>query len=238
MRRLQVKHVLLTYAQCGELDPFKIVDHLGDLGAECIVGRENHADGGVHLHCFATFEEKFRTSNDRWADVDGCHPNAQPCKTTPEKMYDYAIKDGDVVAGGLERPSGVRDGEPASKWGLILNASTRDEFFALVKELDPRSLGYAHGSVMRCADWLFPTVREPYITPANISFDTSDFPELDDWVRTHLRSTVEGKLETSSIVPVTTGGLPHPSGVARHLAREPSPQWFEGDRFGKDTRVF
>lgn len=206
MRRFQFKHVLLTYAQCGELDPFKVVEHLGDLGAECIVGREDHADGGVHLHCFATFEEKFRTRDERWADVEGCHPNAQPCKTTPEKMYDYAIKDGEVVAGGLGRPSGVRDGENGSKWGQILNAGSRDEFFALVQELDPRALGYAHASVMRCADWLFPVVREPYVSPAGVSFDTSAFPELDDWVRDYLRGSVVGECSLSSIPPF--GGNP------------------------------
>lgn len=201
MRQFQAKHVLLTYAQCGELDPFKVVSHLGDLGAECIIGRENHADGGVHLHCFATFEEKFRTRNPRWADVEGCHPNCQPCKTTPEKMYDYAIKDGEVVAGGLERPSGIRDGENDSKWGRILLASTRDEFFALVKELDPRSLGYAHSSVMRCADWLFPPLRESYVTPTGITFDTTNFPELEQWVQTHLRESVVGKLKSGHIYP-------------------------------------
>lgn len=44
--RFAARFALLTYAQCGDLDPFAVNDHLGSLGAECIVGRENHGDGG------------------------------------------------------------------------------------------------------------------------------------------------------------------------------------------------
>ena len=99
--RFAARYGLLTYAQSGELDPFRVVNHLADLGAECIIGREDHADGGVHLHAFFMFERKFESRNVRVFDVDGCHPNIVRGYGTPEKGWDYATKDGDVVGGGL-----------------------------------------------------------------------------------------------------------------------------------------
>ena len=59
--RFAAQYGLLTYAQSGELDPFRVVDHLGNLGAECIIGRESHSDGGLHLHAFFMFERKFES---------------------------------------------------------------------------------------------------------------------------------------------------------------------------------
>ena len=96
------KYVLLTYAQCGDLDPWAVVDHLAELRAECIIGREAHADGGTHLHCFAHFDRKFRSRRANVFDVLGCHPNVSPTYTTPQAGWDYACKDGDIVAGGLQ----------------------------------------------------------------------------------------------------------------------------------------
>nr|QWY79444.1 MAG: replication-associated protein [Cressdnaviricota sp.] len=99
------RYLLLTYAQSNGLDEWDVSNHLSTLGAECIIAREDHADGGTHLHCFVDFNRKFRSRNIRIFDVGGFHPNVSPSRGTPEKGYDYAIKDGEVVAGGLARPA-------------------------------------------------------------------------------------------------------------------------------------
>ncbi|UJO02129.1 Rep [Bat associated gemykibivirus 1] len=93
--KFQARYVLLTYAQCGDLDPWVVSDHLSSLGAECIIGRENHSDGGIHLHAFVDFGKRFSTRNVQKFDVGGCHPNIEPSKGRPWAGYDYAIKDGD-----------------------------------------------------------------------------------------------------------------------------------------------
>nr|QJB18714.1 MAG: replication-associated protein [Genomoviridae sp.] len=182
--RFQAKYGLLTYPQCGDLDPWHIVDMLGDLGAECIVGRENHVDGGVHLHAFFMFERKFESRNVRVFDVDGCHPNVVPGYSTPHKGWTYATKDGDIVAGGLECP-GVREevSGASAKWARILLSESRDEFFEAVARLDPRALCINFGSLRAYADWRYRPTRDPYSTPDGLSFDTSEFPELDQWVQ-------------------------------------------------------
>ena len=196
--RFQARYVLVTYAQCGDLDPHEVVCLFSSLGAECIIGRENHRDEGVHLHAFVDFGRKYRTSNERAFDVNGCHPNITPSRGTPEKGYDYAIKDGDVVGGGLERPvrGGVHeDGDP---WRQICDAASRDEFWELVRELAPRALLTSFTSLRAYADWHYRPVRTPYTTPEGITFDLSGAEELSEWVRNNLSGDNVGKLSYTS----------------------------------------
>ena len=47
------RYALLTYAQCGDLCPFTIVDLLSTMGAECIIGREHHQDGEFTFMCLS-----------------------------------------------------------------------------------------------------------------------------------------------------------------------------------------
>lgn len=178
----KAKYGLLTYAQCGDLDPWAVSNHLSSLGAECIVGREDHEDGGVHLHCFFMFEGQFRSRNVRVFDVGGCHPNIVRGYGTPEKGWDYATKDGDVCAGGLERPSGKSHSGGSSAWSRIVMAESREEFFDLVEKLDPRSLCIHFGQLRTFADWRFRPEPTPYEHPPGLLLDTSRYPILDEWV--------------------------------------------------------
>lgn len=194
--RFQFRYALLTYAQCGDLDPFAVVYHLADLGFECIIGREDHSDGGTHLHAFIDHGTYFRRSGTHLFDVEGHHPNVQPCRRTPEQMWDYATKDGDIVAGGLERPSG--GGLPATGdvWAQLVDVEDRDEFFSLAQQLCPRNLLCSFTSFRAYADWRFAPEPEQYESPPGLVFDTSVAPELDEWVRDHLeghRPGVRGK---------------------------------------------
>lgn len=178
------RYVLVTYAQCGDLDPWRVVERFSSLGAECIVGREHHEDGGLHLHVFADFGRKFRSRKADVLDVDGRHPNLAPVKRTPAKAYDYAIKDGDVVAGGLERPleSGVGDGSSADKWARITQAEDRDEFWTLVHELDPKAAACSFNALSKYADWRFAEKPPEYEHNGGIKFVPGDADGRDDWV--------------------------------------------------------
>lgn len=49
------------------------MDHISTLGGECIVAREDHADGGTHLHVFCDFGRKFRSRKADVFDVDDHH---------------------------------------------------------------------------------------------------------------------------------------------------------------------
>lgn len=184
--RFQARYALLTYAQCGDLCGFAVNSHLGDLGAECIVGREVHADGGHHLHVFAQWERQFRSRRPDVFDVGGRHPNIVSHIKSPNKAYDYAIKDGDVVAGGLERPCGDRADSSSDKWGQIVDADTEDEFWCRVRQLDPKALCTSYPSLRKYADHAYAKVTEPYQSPAGIQFALGAVPELAEWTRSSL----------------------------------------------------
>lgn len=182
---VNARYVLLTYSQSGDLDPFRVVDHLSALGAECIIARENHKVRGVHLHAFVDFDRKFRSRNVRIFDVDNKHPNISPSRGTPEKGFDYAIKDGEVVAGGLERPQ-PRGGMSTGS-GSIRNlgplCESVDEFLGTFAELDFDQCVKSFTNARAFADWYFRPEPERYSNPSGAVF--SD-PELDgraEWLR-------------------------------------------------------
>nr|QWY79442.1 MAG: replication-associated protein [Cressdnaviricota sp.] len=179
------KYVLLTFAQCGDLDEWNVSDHLSALGAECIVAREVHpTTGGVHLHVFVDFGRKFRSRNVRVFDVDGRHPNVVPSRGTPEKGYDYAVKDGDVVAGGLERPrprGGMSSGAESIRNVAGLCESTT-EFLELFDEMDRGTLFKSFTNIRSYADWRFAPEPEPYVPPFGTEFSSGEFDGRDDWL--------------------------------------------------------
>lgn len=195
--RFAAKYGLLTYAQIGDRDidefGWKISDMLSGIGAECIVGAEYHADGGRHLHAFFMFERKFQSRNVRVFDLDGCHPNIVRGYSSPEEGAKYAIKDGDVIAGGLDISTlGASVSGTRNVWAEIILAETRDEFFEACARLAPRALLCSYTSLRCYADWKYREVPEPYSTPGGLSFDTSGVPELDQWVRESLGGSRTG----------------------------------------------
>lgn len=175
------RYVLLTYAQCGALDPWSVSDYLSTLGAECIVARENHVAGGTHLHAFVDFGKRFRSRRVDIFDVDGCHPNIVPSKGRPWGGWDYATKDGEIVAGGLARPSEHDPAGNVSTWGTIIGAESESEFWQLVEELAPKELCTQYGQLRKFADWRFAQEPERYVSPAGINFELGVVPELAAW---------------------------------------------------------
>lgn len=191
--KFEAKYGLLTYAQCQNLDPFRVVEHLGSLGAECIIGREDHDNGGTHLHAFFMFERKFATRDERCFDVDGRHPNVVRGYGTPEKGWDYATKDGNIVGGGLERPGGIRDNAHQNKWAEIIMAESRNEFFDRIATLDPRSLCINFGNLEKYADWRYRPNTEEYSHPRGISFPEENVHELNAWVDENIHGNLNGE---------------------------------------------
>ena len=189
--RFQNRYALLTYAQCGDLDPWAINNRLAELGAECIIAREEHADGGTHLHAFVDFGRKFSSRRSDIFDVGGHHPNISPSYGSPEKGFDYAIKDGDVVAGGLERPNGKTVSPSGDPWPTIVLAESRDQFFQLCLELAPRALCTSFPSLSKYADWKYRMDPVPYRHDPSYNFDLGRFPELLQWSHDSLNATGE-----------------------------------------------
>ena len=183
---VNARYVLFTYAQCGDLDPFEVSDHFTSLEAECIIGRESHEDGGTHLHVFVDFGRKFRTRRVDLFDVGGFHPNISASRGKPEEGYDYAIKEGDVVAGGLERPTPTGDRGSGIDWSILLSAGDRDECLRLARIHAPSLYWRSFNSLYAAATWYYTTPPEPYRHPEDFQFTLDEYPELDEWKQEHL----------------------------------------------------
>lgn len=179
------RYALITYPQCGSLDPWRVVDHFAEHRAECIVGRELHADGGIHLHVFVDFGRQFSSRTASVFDVGGCHPNIKKSRGTPEKGYDYAIKDGDVVAGGLGRPphsSGDGSRTAHTIWATITSAETSDRFWELCHELAPEHVARSFAGLSKYVEWKYRAVDEPYATPDGVWIDASASEGINEWI--------------------------------------------------------
>lgn len=196
------KYLLLTYAQVpNDIQPIfgdAVVSHLCSLSAECIVGRECHADGGIHFHVFVEFERPYTTRTTTAFDIHGRHPNIEKVTKTPWVAYDYATKDGDVVAGGCIRPaetgglSGIPGGDSGSNdWGWIIEAESRDEFLRRISTTKPRDLVCSFGQITRYADWKYAPAPVEYETPAQYQWRLDDHPELGHWVENELAGAIE-----------------------------------------------
>ena len=158
------------------------------MGAECIIGRESHHDGGTHLHVFFQFEEKRRLSGVHIFDVDGYHPNVVPGYSNPRKGWEYATKDGDIVCGGLGCPSDGSDieGKTDSKWAVIVASPDADTFWENVKSLD-RALCLSFTSLQAYASHRYRPDRNPYVHPRELLVDSREYPQLQEWVDNELR---------------------------------------------------
>lgn len=179
------RYALITYSQCGDLSPDRVGDLFQSLGAQLVIGRENHADGGIHLHCFVDFGRKRRFRRATVFDVEGRHPNIEKSRGTPEGGYDYAIKDGDIVFKSLDRPiqSGVGNSKTHEKWTEITSASDRESFWDLVHQLDPKSAATHFSTLQKYCDWKFAVKPASYESPGNISFVGGEIDGRADWLQ-------------------------------------------------------
>ncbi|AJC52529.1 replication-associated protein [bromus associated gemycircularvirus 1] len=180
---LHCRYALLTYAQCGELSADAVGEFLQGMGFSCVVGREDHQDGGVHLHCFVDFGRKRRFRRVDVFDVEGRHPNISPSKGTPAKGYDYAIKDGRIEYCSLDRPGPAEKSGTIEKWSRITSASDRESFWDLVHELDPKSAACCHTQLQKYCDWKFAVIPAKYEHPPGITFFGGDLDGRDDWLQ-------------------------------------------------------
>lgn len=192
------RYVLLTYPQCGELDGFAVMDMLSSLEAECIVAREQHSDGNNHIHAFVDFGRTFRSRRSDIFDVGGCHPNISPSRGRPGDGYDYATKDGDIICGGLERPdsSSKKSEGKQAVYREIVDAESEDEFWELVRELDPRALCLNYPSLRKYADNRYKRTVAEYEHPPSVTVDDGAIPELRQWRTENLpddQGTVNGR---------------------------------------------
>jgi len=104
-----------------------------------------------------------------------------PSRGRPEGGWDYAVKDGDVVAGGLPRPGSGGLPSVENIWSSIVDAQSREEFLELVRTLAPKEFVLRHKELLEYADRYYAERIEPYVGPDGIEFELGMVPELAGW---------------------------------------------------------
>lgn len=116
---------MFTYSQSGSEWPYQeFINLVEPLGGKYHIGREQHADGGYHFHCYVDFERKFdfesvhrfcvgtnrkpvspdEASGKKKRCPGHTHANILSVRRTPFHVWDYVQKYGVIVGSNCDRP--------------------------------------------------------------------------------------------------------------------------------------
>lgn len=93
----------LTYSQCS-LTPEEVKQGLPlpENIRGYVIGQERHEDLGLHIHAVVWYSERVRSTDPRYFDIMGFHPNIKTLKTKGDlqRTAKYASKDGIFIQEG------------------------------------------------------------------------------------------------------------------------------------------
>ncbi|AXB22640.1 replication associated protein [Lepus americanus faeces associated genomovirus SHP11] len=171
----EVSYVLLTYPTTPDgFDPQGIIDAVVAAGAVYRLGRELHADGKPHYHCFVQWADPYSDPDAGGTfTVGGRRPNIKKFSANPGRRWDYVgkhagKKEGHFIIGDqCERPSegDVDTRSQSDIWSEIIGCTTQEEFWSKLAALAPKQLGCNFGSLKLYVDWKYKPAQEIYETP-------------------------------------------------------------------------
>ena len=156
--RIRAQRFIITYSQIqadfdqNKLGPFlksKFFDHDKLVHQEYIlIAVEDHPNsGGYHVHIYVDVGDNFIINEPTTLDYCGYHPNIKAVRTTPFKVYEYVLKDGDIMFEEGEPPKAVTKVSADDKWSTIMEASSKEEFMKRANKMAPRDTVLHYTSV-------------------------------------------------------------------------------------------
>lgn len=159
MPRLQGKKYLITYPQCTLLkeEVSEKLSAIADIKTFTI-SRELHQDGTPHIHAVLVLSSSPGTTNMRYFDIDGFHPNIKALKTISdvERATKYIKKDGDYITNAEKRLS------PRAELFKALVENPGGLTIEFVKE-HPEIMAVSYDSLQKWMAFLHPHVQVPPI---------------------------------------------------------------------------
>lgn len=179
--RLQSRQLFLTYPRFnGDFNLEDILQHLGEILAdhqppyiiqEYIIANEQHADGGRHIHAYLKLDKKCSIACPHFLDLWGNHGSYEGVRS-PKAVKEYCSKENDWISNFFQKKT---------TFGDVLGAKSKEEFFELAAEADPRGFIYNQRQLDYFADKRF-GVRSQY-TPAYSLNSFRVHGELNEWFR-------------------------------------------------------
>lgn len=189
--RCRSKNFIITFPQVNENvqprfdagTPF--LEHVtADYGNPicCRLGRERHADGGVHYHVYLSFDKIVSVNSATAFDYFGAHGNIKSIRRTPHKVFDYVGKDGDIRLEHGEPPAKTtaREGNDQNKWHDIISSDDKESFLQRVRDEAPRDWLLSNQRILEYANLYYPEEKPPYESP-NLTVERERYPGLREW---------------------------------------------------------
>ena len=162
--------VFLTYPQCT-LSKEDVLDHFeGKWGIKSyMVSKEEHANGGFHIHAYFRFNRKLDLSSERCFDINEFHPNIVANIRSPKKVLEYVKKDGDYIASD-DIDKIIKDGDKEN-WGSIrLKSTNKRDYMEMVAANFPRDHALNYEKLEYYAEKVFGEIRSTYVSPPGYLF--------------------------------------------------------------------
>jgi len=177
--RLNSITFFLTYARC-DLPKEEVLAHLVQLltlhQPTIRVGHEFHQDGGHHLHVFIRLVRKLERANaPRFFDILGHHPNIV-CPRRINETIAYVSKGGDFIDHGVVG-AGAR-----TTWFDVVESNNHQQFLERVKNCSPRDYVINIDKLLSYSNWAFKPIQAPVPVRPRDDFDTSLFPDMQNWI--------------------------------------------------------
>ncbi|UYD39151.1 MAG: replication associated protein [Wigfec virus K19_493] len=188
--RLASKKILLTYAQAPNLTKEQILTHIQTHGnvKHYVIGKELHADGGQHFHCFVEFERKLDTTNNRAFDIGQNHPNIKRVGrhlSDSDNCWEYCTKHDNGYLSDTQTSPYKPD---SSSWAdTIDTAKDANSFLQLALQRHPRDAALNLERLQYFASWHYAERRESWVHPFPEHRYTLT-PEMEQWVNTELQN--------------------------------------------------
>lgn len=181
--RFHAKTLFATYPQSDQLTHERLIRFFEEEKgcAQYTIGKESHENGGTHYHCLILWNEPVNTTNERYFDIDGYHPNIQPGRNQ-KAIYAYVTKDGDYRS---NRPEGE---EARNKWTELLECQDAETFWETAKRKCPADFILRHDKLEYFADKHFKRTISEYISPYT---DFVVTPEIQKWLTEEFPKVIE-----------------------------------------------
>ncbi|ACF40519.1 RepA [Maize streak virus] len=195
-------NTFLTYPHCPE-NPEIISQKLWDLVARwnplyIVCAREAHRDGNMHLHALLQTDKPVRTTDARFFDIEGFHPNIQSAKSV-NKVRDYILKEPLAVFErgtfiprkscfqGNTSPSEKKPNKDEIMAHIISHATSKQEYLCLVRKEFPYDWATKLQYFEYSANKLFPDIQEEFISPHPPSSpDLLCNESIKDWLQPNI----------------------------------------------------
>jgi len=196
--RFNAKQIFLTYSQCTLTKErvLEFFDERWTLEGHC-VSKENHADGGTHIHAYFRFTRKLDLTGPRVFDIDGFHPNVVPNVRSPKKCLEYVQKDGDFIA-SADIVAMIEKSGPKKTWkDLVEECTTRSDFMRAAFDYSPRDFVLNLERIEYFANYHYRDAVPEYVQP---DYDWNVPTALTDWAEINVRARIPGERPKSLIL--------------------------------------